>query len=433
MPLVAQTGYIYVGQAYNGKVAKINPLTNSVVAEIVIADSIGTADHSVTDLVVDTVHNWLFVSCSADNSIGVIDLNTWTATYPLPSISGLGLVPIGLAINSDASQLYVTTRGTSGIPNSTNPLEIYNIVGTSFPPSLVKVTEVPVGSHPINVMLSHNEQYAIVSCRNEPSLVVVDLTTNTIVFDSLFTNPMTEPEGLAIHPTENIIYCTNHGANSISILDLNLLSIVNTVTLPPGPPPAPQPSGGMFSPDGNRFVLLGQTSNKFYYFNTTDPINPTFLPPPTNCGGFQPHTGVFINDSIAYIPNTNNTIIDGNISYINMNTMSSGTAIPGIFHGPLGMVYVKENSSSLPTINHIDLSLYPNPANEFIILKSESISPITALTITDICGREIQVLNTNLSTNYVIDVKEYPNGIYFLKLHEYNKNVYSSIKFVVSK
>lgn len=415
--ITGQNGFIYVGQAYNGKVAKINPITNTVVATYKIADSIGTADHSITDLAADTAKNWLYTACSADNSIGMIDLNSGTATYPLPTINGLGKVPIGLALNKAGTKLFVTTRGVNGVVSSTNPLEIFDIVGTSFPPALIKDTAIAVGKHPINVVLSHNEQYAVVSCRNEPSLVVIDLNTNQIVFNHVFTNTLTEPEGLILHPTQNIVYCTNHGANSITILDLNAMAIVNTYTIPAGPPPPPQPSSGMFTPNGNKFVLLGQTSNKLYYFNTSNPANPTPIGTPVNCGGAQPHKGVFINDSVAYIPNTNNTQINGTVAYFNINSATNATTLAPTFHGPLGMVYLKNLTTGLNSESELGLiEFYPNPANDKINVISRFDKEIR-FEIMDLNGR---ILKTGMiASEGQIEVKEIENGFYLLQLETY--------------
>lgn len=428
----SQTGHVYVGQAYNGKVAKIDPFTNTVIQTYTIADSIGTANHSITDLVADTLKSWLYVASSANNSIGMVDLNTGQTNYPLPTITGMGRVPIGLAINSTGNKLYVTTRGPSGNINSNNPLEIYNIVGSAFPPVLVKQTEIPVGKHPINVILDHTEQYAIVSCRNQPSLVVVNLLTNTIVLNHIL--PLgSEPEGLVLHPVQNIVYCTNHGNNSITILDINSMAVVNTFNMPVGMIPPAQPSSGMFTPDGNKFVLLGQTSNKLYYFNTSNPLNPAMIGIPVNCGGFQPHKGVFINDSIAYIPNTNNTVLNGSVAFFNINNYNNAIALSQTFYGPLGMVYLRNNSSA--TLNETNkaksgIEIFPNPVNSLVNIRNKKEFDI-CFKISNAMGQTIiqeQKVFSNSEIKIELDKKH--SGLLIIQVYDNQNRISESFKII---
>lgn len=339
--------YILVGETYSAKVSKIDPLTNTKIASIRVADSVGVPNPNISNIALDTIHNWAYVSCRTANAISIINLNTWTATYPNIPIPGLGMQPGGLAINKTADTLYVTTLGPNGIQDSLNPLETFAISGNTFPPTLTKIGSVPVGKHPIKLILSHDGKYAIVSCRNQARITVVNLLTNTVVFRHNYPNVNYEPEGLDIHPTANLVYCFTHGQNTIDILDLNSMAIVNTVPIAYSGTP-PQPSGGKFSPNGNLMLVSGQTSGKMYLFNTTNPYNPIQLPPVIPSGGVQPHMAVFLNDTIAYIPNTNNTQPVGSVSY-----MSTGNyprllgQVSGIWNGPLSMVSVKTPVSSI--------------------------------------------------------------------------------------
>ena len=61
-------------------------------------------------------------------------------------------------------------------------------------------------------------------------------------------------------------------------------------------------------------------------------------------------------------------------------------------------------------------TIYPNSASETIIIKvSNQLSPFSTLQITDVSGKIILELNIS-STETVIDISNYPSGIYFVKL-----------------
>lgn len=423
----AQQPYILVGEAYNAKVSKIDPLTNTKIASIQVADSVGIPYPNISNIALDTIHNWAYVSCRTANTISIIDLNTWTATYPNIPIPGLGMNPGGLAINRTADTLYVTTLGPNNIQDSLNLLETFVVSGNVFPPTLTKIYEVPVGKHPIKLILSHDGKYAVVSCRNQARVAVVNLHTNTVVFQRNYPNVNYEPEGLDIHPTANLVYCFTHGQNTIDILDLDRMAIVNTVLITYSGTP-PQPSGGVFSPNGNCMLLSGQTSGKMYFFNTTDPYNPIQLPPIISSGGVQPHMAVFLNDTVAYVPNMNNTQPVGSVSIVTTGTLPTNLGnVSGIFNGPLSMVLVKNtttgivNTSSTAPNNFLLYQNYPNPFNptttiNFSLPQLEHV----VLKVFDVLGREVATLvNGELHAgehSVVYDAKGLASGVYFYKI-----------------
>ncbi|OGS33263.1 MAG: hypothetical protein A2293_04365 [Elusimicrobia bacterium RIFOXYB2_FULL_49_7] len=426
LPSSAQD-YILVGETYNAKVSKIDPVTNAKSASIRVADSIGVPVPNIARIVLDTVHNWVFVACNTGNAISVIDLHTWTATYPPISVPGMGLHPKGLAISADGSRLYAGTEGTDGVQDSTDPLDIISVTGNTFPPTLSLVSSVPCGKQPTNVVVSHDGKYAVVSCRNQARVAVVDLTGDSLIYRYNYPNTTYEPEGLDIHPTENLVYCTTHGQNTIDILNLDSMKIVSSIPISYTAPP-PQPSGGVFSPDGKQFLLSAQTSGRLYFFNTTDPLNPVQSPTYITSGGIQPHMGVFLNDTLAYIPNTNNTQPVGSVAIVTTGQIPVNIGnVTGTFNGPLSIILVKDSTAVQVTRQDIaqtedyQIKISPNPFHSSATLAFYLPRPgFVTLKIFDVLGKEIIILlNGKLAAgNHQVEFKggQLPDGLYFCRL-----------------
>uniref|UniRef100_UPI003752D3EF T9SS type A sorting domain-containing protein n=1 Tax=Flavobacterium sp. TaxID=239 RepID=UPI003752D3EF len=69
------------------------------------------------------------------------------------------------------------------------------------------------------------------------------------------------------------------------------------------------------------------------------------------------------------------------------------------------------NNSSFEKDNSI--SVYPNPANSIVNIKANS--NLKSIELYDVQGRILQTKLVNV-TNEIIDISEYSNGIYFLKI-----------------
>ena len=70
------------------------------------------------------------------------------------------------------------------------------------------------------------------------------------------------------------------------------------------------------------------------------------------------------------------------------------------------------------------LQLFPNPANDYIILKNNSNILLTRLYITDIKGSLIEEIDLNgMGTNKVISTQNYQSGMYFVKITAANTSV----------
>lgn len=97
--------------------------------------------------------------------------------------------------------------------------------------------------------------------------------------------------------------------------------------------------------------------------------------------------------------------------YTDNNYLYAGTNSGGVMKAPLNTVSLTEPLSVNPA-----LQLYPNPAQDILILSSQNISTESPFKIYDISGRE--VLTGFLSgTQTSLDLKALRKGIYFIKLH----------------
>lgn len=78
---------------------------------------------------------------------------------------------------------------------------------------------------------------------------------------------------------------------------------------------------------------------------------------------------------------------------------------------------IREDCASLETVSTTELSVYPNPAKNFICLEFEALQDDTMLQIIDLDGREIETFRLAAGRkNLRIDVNNLPAGIYVLKL-----------------
>ena len=80
---------------------------------------------------------------------------------------------------------------------------------------------------------------------------------------------------------------------------------------------------------------------------------------------------------------------------------------------------------STPEIVTSHLNIYPNPANDFVVIEAKNISEITIL---DLSGKVIYQTNTN-SPKTRIDISSFNTGVYLLSVKD-NDALYSQ-KLVV--
>ena len=299
-------GFVLATERAGTTVAKIDVTTDQIIGRA----TLGNVPSAVT---IDRGRRWVYVSINQGDKISVVQADTLAASDV--SIPGLGRQPIGVALTSDCGRLLVATRGTDGVISADDRLDVVQLDNSHWPPTGSIVTSIPTGLHPVSVCIDHTDQYAVVTVRNQPAILIVDLQTYQVVWRAQNLPADAEPEGCDLHPTANIAYVTLHGpASTIEVLDLNTPGLIRHV--PIVSTPVARPSGGHFTPDGARFFVSGQTINKVLLFDSATPSNPVQVQSVQLPVGPQPHTIVYFPDGRAYVANTNNGQPTGSISII---------------------------------------------------------------------------------------------------------------------
>jgi len=82
---------------------------------------------------------------------------------------------------------------------------------------------------------------------------------------------------------------------------------------------------------------------------------------------------------------------------------------------------------TVTSINRInannEISIYPNPAKDKIIINYVPESSVAKIRIVDLLGKEVKLLNISEINNGVVDISSLKNGIYLISILEKNKTI----------
>src|SRR3990172_1204473 len=279
------------------------------------------------------------------------------------TIPGLGRAPIGVTLTPDGLRLLVATRGNDGVFSADDRLDVVALDPRSWPPTASLVTSIPTGLHPIQAIVDRTGRYAVVTVRNQPAILVVDLTTYQVVRQAPNLPSDAEPEGGEAHPTQNVVYVTLHGPMStIEVIDLDLMTITKHVPITNSIGTPTRPSTVRFTPDGSRAYVSGQTINRVLMFDTSDPRNPVQDTAVELAVGPQPHHIEWLPGDRAYVANTNNMQPYGSLSVISnySGTPSVSGPILTDLAGPLSFA-IFEAANAGPAVGGI--AGLPEPAS----------------------------------------------------------------------
>ncbi|MDO8629655.1 MAG: hypothetical protein Q7R41_04120, partial [Phycisphaerales bacterium] len=299
-------GFVLVTERAGTTVAKIDVDTDQIIGR-------ATVGNQPSDLAADHLRRWVYVAANLDHKIVAMKADT-LETADL-NITGLGKQPIGVEITPDGGTLLVTTRGSDGIISADDRLDVIRLNASSWPPTGSLIASISTGLHPIGACLARDGRHAVITVRNQPAILIVDLQTNQIVGQAQNLPLDAEPEGCDAHPTANVVYVTLHGpVSTVEVFDLDTLTLVTHMPIVHTPPA--RPSTGVFTPDGRRFYVSGQSVNKVFLFETSDPLNPVQNMAVQLPVGQQPHFIVYLPGDRAYVANTNNEQPYGSLAII---------------------------------------------------------------------------------------------------------------------
>ncbi|MEA2551190.1 MAG: hypothetical protein QOE25_959 [Actinomycetota bacterium] len=163
------------------------------------------------------------------------------------NLGNAGAYPAGIAVNADASRLYVAG-------NLTDSIYIVN------PATRSVVATVPVGHLPYGVALSPDGSLAFVTSWGGKTVTVVDTATKKVVRT---VRVGTHPSAITASPTADEIYVANTDSDSVSVLDAGSGSVLRTIDLRPysGAPIGTSPNAISVSPDGTTLYVANAGDN----------------------------------------------------------------------------------------------------------------------------------------------------------------------------
>jgi hypothetical protein len=135
-----------------------------------------------------------------------------------------------------------------------------------------------------------------------------------------------------------------------------------------------------------------------------------------------------LSNSGQYSGITNDTLTINNLT-ISQNNYSLRCIVldDGCFDTSSSALLTVKTSSINSFINQKNFSIYPNPANDFITIKSSQTPNNLPFIITDQIGKQILKGELN-NKSTTIDISSLTQGFYFLQIGEVNKEVFKIMK-----
>ena len=198
--------------------------------------------------------------------------------------------------------------------------------------------------------------YVANSADNTVSLLAMD-QNNNVVTGLTGSSPQTvtvgtSPVRVAVAPNNGLVFVTNHGANSITVIDPTTnTALATTITIPTvGAGPAPSPQGIAVLENGTAITLYvaNPGDNSVSIINATNIKTGTFtqIARLTTGIGPTPIEVVLQQDGNAYVLNNNqgglgtvSTINTGNNTVVNQ-TIQVGKNATGLAASPDGQSYM---------------------------------------------------------------------------------------------
>jgi YVTN family beta-propeller protein len=192
------------------------------------------------------------VANAGDGTISVVDLvaGASVATIQLPPFDGFPAVPNDIAILPDGSRAYVTDHDSD--PGSL--VYVIDLITRTV------ITQVAVGAFPASIAVTPDGTQVWVPCRGDGDLFVIDTLTNTVVG---FNANITLATGVAINPTGTKVYVAegNDLGGIVDQIDMTTFQIVSRIQV------GGLPHALLISPSGRHMFVTNALSNTISIIN----------------------------------------------------------------------------------------------------------------------------------------------------------------------
>lgn len=200
--------YYYVTQIRAGKLVKYRIADNSVAAELTGLDVPG-----MVELSSDGSKAFVSKSSTASgsyNSIYVINTATMQLVNELAiPVSG---IPHGIALNSDATKLYVANMTKDRIT------VLNTATGDPVIDDIVMSSGTATVHEPMHIYVSPDDKYLYVSCRKSDKLLVYDAGTGSLLKDIQFNS---HPMQISIMPNGSRLYVNLMHSAQIAVINFS--------------------------------------------------------------------------------------------------------------------------------------------------------------------------------------------------------------------
>ena len=161
----------------------------------------------------------VYVANHDDDTISIIDATTLTVTQVISA----GLDPCAIAYNPNNGYLYVTNRVDSDSGTVT-------IIDTDIP-TYTQVATPVVGTKPTGIAFNPNDDYMYVAMNYAPGSVLVISDTSVIDTVTDTFSSFNWPAHIAVKEASNLLYVTNSGANTVSVISGATRAVTNEIVL----------------------------------------------------------------------------------------------------------------------------------------------------------------------------------------------------------
>ncbi|HET7147190.1 MAG TPA: YncE family protein [Candidatus Nitrosopolaris sp.] len=290
---------VYVTNRGSDTVSVIDGSTNTKLHNI-------TVQNSPVGVAVNPSANWIYVTNINSNIVSVIDGITDKVTANI----AVGKIPYGIAVNPITKRVYVTNIGSDnvsvidGLTNKVianisvgkNPVGIDvnsatdTIFVTNYASNTVSVVDgkddketaiITVGKKPVGIAVNPSTNKAYVTNIGSNTVSVIDTITDKVtgtitvnpslggsykIHDPVLSMPITAKFPLiaslvAVNDISNMVYVTNTGSNTVSIIDGNIDHVVVKISFNSNPP-----NSGDIQCNGQQIL----PNTNFLYRNSTN-------------------------------------------------------------------------------------------------------------------------------------------------------------------